>query len=108
MEGDELGDDGEGDKDLEENTLDLVDKIIKEAVNINENNLVLNEIKKEINTINKSGNYNSKELVNEKINQIDEFIKKSQKENETNINKMESLKIILPYTKNIRTINNMI
>ena len=105
-EGDELGDDGEGDKGLEENTLDLVDKIIKEAVNINENNLVLNEIKKEINTINKSGNYNSKELVNEKINQIDEFIKKSQKENETNINKMESLKNnILKISEKIRIMN---
>ena len=98
--------DNEKKEDLEENTLDLVEKIIKEAININENNLVLNEIKKEISAINKGDSDNTKDLVNEKIKQIDEFIKKSQKESEININKMELLRgNILKIAEKIRIMN---
>ena len=105
MEDGEGGDD-EKKEDLEEITLSLVDKIIKEAVNINENNLVLNEIKKEINTINKGDSDNIKGLINGKIKQIDDFIKKSQKENELNINKMESLREnVLKISEKIRIMN---
>ena len=101
-DGDDKGDD-DTKEDLEENTLELAEKIIKEAININENNLVLNEIKKEINAINKGDSDNIKDLVNEKIKQIDEFIKKSQKENEININKMELLRgNILKISEKIR------
>jgi hypothetical protein len=92
MEDGEEGGDDEIKDDLEEITLNLIDKIISEAININDNNLVLNEIKKEINTINKGDSDNIKGLINGKIKQIDDFIKKSQKENELNINKMESLR----------------
>ena len=105
MEDGEGGDD-EKKEDLEEITLNLVDKIIKEAVNINENNLILNEIKKEINTINKGDSDNIKGLINGKIKQIDEFIKKSQKENELNLNKMESLREnVLKISEKIRIMN---
>lgn len=93
-------------EDLEENTLDLAEKIIKEAININENNVVLNEIKKEIIAINKGDSDDTKDLVNEKIKQIDEFIKKAQKESEININKMELLRSnILKLSEKIRIMN---
>ena len=106
MEDEEEGGDDEIKDDLEEITLNLVDKIISEAININDNNLVLNEIKKEINTINKGDSDNIKGLINGKIKQIDEFIKKSQKENELNLKKMESLREnILKISEKIRIMN---
>ena len=106
MEDGEEGGDDEIKDDLEEITLNLVDKIISEAININDNNLVLNEIKKEINTINKGDSDNIKGLINGKIKQIDEFIKKSQKENELNLKKMESLREnILKISEKIRIMN---
>jgi len=79
-------------ENLEEATMNLMEKIINQANNINDNSLVLNEIKKEIKNINRNEGENSKELINEKIAQIDEYITKSQKDLRMNINKMESLK----------------
>ena len=88
---------------LEEMSLNLIEKIIKQVLDINENNLVLNEIKREIKDVNAKEIDNGKELINQKIEQIDEFIKKSQKETNSNINKLESLKEnILKITDNIK------
>ena len=77
---------------LEEITLNLVEKIMKQTIDIKENNMVLNEIKNDISALNKNDIDDYKELVNEKMKQIDEFINKNQKEVEKNINKMESVK----------------
>ena len=95
-------------ENLEEMTLNLVEKIIKQAININDNSMVLNDIKNEIKEINTKEMENEKEImINEKIEQIDEFIKKSQKENSLNINKLESLKgNILKISDNIKAMND--
>ena len=79
-------------ENLEEATMNLVEKIINQANNINDNSLVLNEIKNEIKNLNRNEGENNKELISEKIEQIDEYITKSQKDIKMNINKMESLK----------------
>ena len=95
-------------ENLEEMTLNLVEKIIKQAININDNSMVLNDIKNEIKEINTKEMENEKEMmINEKIEQIDEFIKKSQRENGLNINKLESLKgNILKISDNIKAMND--
>ena len=95
-------------ENLEEMTLNLVEKIIKQAININDNSMVLNDIKNEIKEINTKEIENEKEImINEKIEQIDEFIKKSQRENGLNINKLESLKgNILKISDNIKAMND--
>ena len=79
-------------ENLEEATMNLMEKIINQANNINDNSIVLNEIKKEIKNLNRNEGENNKELINEKIAQIDEYITKSQKDIKMNINKMETLK----------------
>ena len=94
---------GDKKENLEEMTLNLIEKIVKQAININENSMVLNDIKNEIKEINTNEAENEKELLNQKIEQIDEFIQKSQNENNLNINKLESLKgNILRITDNIK------
>ena len=95
-------------ENLEEMTLNLVEKIIKQAIDINDNSMVLNDIKNEIKEINTKEIENEKEImINEKIEQIDEFIKKSQRENGLNINKLESLKgNILKISDNIKAMND--
>ncbi len=101
-------DEGDKKENLEEVTLNLVEKIIKQAIDINENSMVLNDIKNEIKDINAKELENEKEImINQKIEQIEEFIKKSQKENGLNINKLESLKgNILKITDNIKVMKD--
>ena len=101
-------DEGDKKENLEEMTLNLVEKIIKQAIDINENSMVLNDIKNEIKDINAKELENEKEImINQKIEQIEEFIKKSQKENGLNINKLESLKgNILKITDNIKVMKD--
>ena len=96
-------------KYLDEDAMILISKIIKKSININENNMILIEIKNDIRKLNNNmveNGYkilhkeeltmdnmeNDKELINEKIYQIEEFFNKTRSENEININKMESLK----------------
>ena len=89
---------------LEEQTLDLIEIIIKQAIDINENNVVLNEIKKEMKNINKNESENKTDLIEGKLIQIEEFLKKSERENKNNINKMESLKTnLIRINDNIKT-----
>ena len=94
IDSDNLSEEENEDKkdNLEEITLNLVEKIMKQTIDIKENNMVLNEIKNDISALNKNDIDDYKELVNEKMKQIDEFINKNQKEVEKNINKMESVK----------------
>ena len=89
---------------IEEQTLDLIEIIIKQAIDINENNVVLNEIKKEMKNINKNESENKTDLIEGKLIQIEEFLKKSERENKNNINKMESLKTnLIRINDNIKT-----
>ena len=93
----------------EEDELTLIGKIIKQSINSNENNMVLSDIKNEIRKLNYSMidcgyrilNKNemsmdsmekNKELLNEQIYQMEEFINQTKRENENNIYKMELLK----------------
>ena len=93
----------------EEDGLTLVGKIIKQSKNSNENNMILIEIKNEIRRLNydmidcgykilnkeeatMDDMEKNKELLNEKIYQIEEFYNKTRNENENNISKMELLK----------------
>ena len=102
----DMGEEDAEDKNdtIEEISLNLIEKIIKQSIEIKENNNVLNEIKNEVRSLNKDEIDNNKELINEKITQIDEFIQKTQKDNSLNLKKMESLKNnILRITENIKS-----
>ena len=108
----------------EEDALALVSKIIKQSNNSNENNMILIEIKNEIRRLNYDmvdcgykllNNEEStmdemekdKELLNEKIYQIEEFYNKTRNENENNISKMEILKEnIIKINENIKIMKN--
>jgi len=93
----------------EEDPLVLIGKIIKQTTNANENNGALVDIKNEIRKINNNmvecGYHilnkdaltmddmnKNKDLMNEKIFEIEEFVKNSRNDNENNINKMQLLK----------------
>ena len=96
-------------KVIDEDTIIFLEKIIKQSTNLNENNMFLVEIKNEIRKLNNNmidcgykilnkeeltmdEMENNKDLMNEKIYQIEEFYNKTKNENENNINKMELLK----------------
>jgi len=100
----------------EEDPLMLIGKIIKQTINTNENNGALVDIKNEIRKINNNmvdcGYHilnkdvstmddmnKNKDLMNEKIFEIEEFVKNSRNENENNINKMQLLKEKIISTK---------
>ena len=108
----------------EEDGLTLVGKIIKHSKNSNENNMILIEIKNEIRRLNydmidcgykilnkeestMDDMEKDKELLNEKIYQIEEYYNKTIKENENNISKMELLKEnIIKTNENIKIMKN--
>ena len=105
----------------EEDPLVLVGRIMKQTINSNENNETLIEIKNEIRKISRNmvdtgyrilnkdeltmeNMEKGKELINEKIFQIEEFVNKSRNENENNINKISLLKEkIISTNENIKT-----
>ena len=113
-----------GDKKLDEDNIELIEKIIKQSNNLNENNMILMEIKNDIRKYNNNmidcgykilnkEEFNmdemesNKELINEKIFQIEEFYNKTRNENENNINKMELLKEKIKYTnENMKTLKD--
>ena len=106
-----------------EDALTLIGKILKRTINSNENNMVLSDIKNDIRKINYSmidcgykilnkeelsmeSMEANKELLNEKIYQMEEFINETRRENENNISKMELLKeSIIKTNEDIKLMN---
>ena len=91
---DDLEEDENKDKteNLDEITLEIIEKLIKKSININENNMIMNDIKNEIKKLNKGEIENYHELINEKIQQIEEFLSKNREEEEFNLKKMQTIK----------------
>ena len=106
-----------------EDALTLIGKILKRTINSNENNMILSDIKNDIRKINYSmidcgykilnkeelsmeSMEANKELLNEKIYQMEEFINETRRENENNISKMELLKeSIIKTNEDIKLMN---
>ena len=88
----ELQDDFNNTSLLDNKRIYIIEKLIKKSININENNMIMNDIKNEIKKLNKGEIENYHELINEKIQQIEEFLSKNREEEEFNLKKMQTIK----------------